>query len=63
MIKVKHVRDDPGNSRVYYRSIVLKSRLLLCTQPDHNGNTEWYVCTKDGEPSHILTNTTEIVTK
>ena len=53
-IKVKHIYDDTGYCRKYYRST---NNFLYCTQwIDNNGNYSWYNCTKDGEPIQELHN-------
>ena len=53
MATFKFLREDPDNCRVYYRG----SFGLFCIQDDTAfGRTEFnfYVCTKDGEPSHPI---------
>lgn len=62
-MKVKFLREDSGNFRMYYRAKDGSNR-LLCTQPaegvtcpEFRANPNliaWYVCSKDGEPSHRI---------
>jgi hypothetical protein len=47
----KFLREDKGNCRVYYRRKIT----LFCIQDDgYFGHDEYnfYICSKDGEPSH-----------
>lgn len=69
MIKVKFIREDSGFFRMYYRGI--EDKRLYCTQPashltlpeyKRTGQTDWLVCTRDGEPCHEIKDTFEIVT-
>jgi hypothetical protein len=47
---LKFLRNDPGNCRVYYKH----NKTLYCTQEDFKGVFNFYICSKDGEPSHIV---------
>ena len=53
MATFKFLREDLDNCRIYYRG----SFGLFCIQDDTDfGRTvfNFYVCTKDGEPSHPI---------
>lgn len=52
-LEVKLDYKDSGLCRTYYRPVDKKDKRLFClTDWD-----EWYICSRDGEPSH--THTTE----
>jgi len=53
-IRVKKLREDPGNCRVYYRGE--ENKHLYCKQEDAPGKFVWYRCTTDGEPWYPLRN-------
>jgi len=44
--------EDRGNYRNYYKPVDKKDKRLYCTQPSIEGQEEWFVCSKDGEPCH-----------
>jgi len=65
---VKFIRENSGNFRNYYRGI--NDRRLYCTQPasmitlqefKRTGLVDWLECSKDGEPSHKIDDTFEVV--
>lgn len=41
-------QEDNGNCRVYYR----RGKSLYCYQLDRPGVFQFFVCSRDGEPSH-----------
>ena len=49
---VKYAYPDRGNFRHYYRPVDKKDKRLFCIQIDELGEATWYLCSKDGEPSH-----------
>lgn len=51
---VKYVRTESGLCRKYYRA---KDKRLFCLTDDGT----WFLCSKDGEPSHEVTHI-EIIT-
>jgi len=50
---VRHIYNDPGNYRIYFRSTKPPYK-IYCTQPDLTDKRDWYVCSADGEPSHKI---------
>jgi len=61
-MNMKYLREDSGNFRHYYRG---EDGRLYCTQPSaeltlpqwraKGEPLDWYVCSRDGEPSHRWT--------
>lgn len=65
---VKFIREDRGNFRNYYRGV--NDNKLYCTQPAsmitlpefiRTVLVDWLECSRDGEPSHEIQDTFEIV--
>lgn len=54
-LRVTYLYEDRGNYRHYYRPANKGDKRLFCTQPDSNWVSQWYICSKDGEPSHEVT--------
>ena len=70
MIKqVKFIKEDSGNFRNYYRGV--NDKKLYCTAPSsmltlpqwraQGEPLDWLECSKDGEPSHKIYDTFDIV--
>jgi hypothetical protein len=53
---LKFLRNDPDKCRVYYKY----NKILYCTQEDFKGVFNFYICSTDGEPSHIVDKPTPI---
>ncbi len=56
-VAVKFSHADPGNCRVYYRTV--NGNVLLCTQEEAPGVLVWYKCVDDGcweEPISAISN-------
>lgn len=51
-------KRDEGLCREYYREIKFgsggKRGRLFCRQPDPNGELQWHICSKDGEPCSVV---------
>lgn len=58
-IRVIGFKRVPGLCREYYKEITdgRKKGRVFCTQPDPQGNSQWYRCSQDGEPSHPMAET------
>jgi hypothetical protein len=54
-LMVIYSHEDRGNSRGYYRPVNKKDKRLFCYQPNSAWISQWYICSKDGEPSHEVT--------
>ena len=54
-LKVRMILRDNGLCRTYFRPVDKKDKRLFCTQPDAWWAVHWYICSSDGEPSHIHT--------
>lgn len=58
-VEVRWTHDDRGLCRKYYMA---RNRAVYCQQENFPDQWAWYACTRDGEPSHEVSNVT-IVTK
>ncbi len=53
---LKFLSEDNGNCRVYFqRSSRPGIRLMYCWQASGDGKFEFLRCSRDGEPSHVVT--------
>lgn len=55
MRKFKFKSYDRGNVRCYFK----QDKTLYCIQPDYRNLPELLICSRDGEPSHPVYNTSE----
>lgn len=52
---VIYSHEETGLCRLYYRPADRKDKRLFCTQGIHPDSLSWYICSRDGEPSHEVT--------
>ena len=53
-LMVVFTHEDKGNSRMYYKTFDKPAR-IFCQQENPYGLYVWFACSRDGEPSHEVT--------